>query len=42
MSGVELPSGAKYLAIGDAVGDLGRKGGVQYTVLLIAISSKAK
>jgi hypothetical protein len=38
----ELPSGARYLAIGDAVGDLGRGDGIQYTVLVIVVSTKAK
>jgi hypothetical protein len=39
---MEIPVGAKYLAIGDAVGDMGRGDGVQHTVLLIVICTKAK
>lgn len=42
LSGFDLPGGARYVVVGDAVGDLGRKDGLQYTVLVVAVSGQAK
>jgi hypothetical protein len=42
VSDFEIPAGSRYLAVGSAVGDLGKKGGVQYTVLLVVVAKKAK
>lgn len=37
----ELMRGARHLAIGDAIGDLGRGKGYQYTVLIIVVAKDA-
>ncbi len=40
LSAFNLPSGAKVMAVGNAVGDLGRGDGVQYTVLVIVVATE--
>lgn len=42
LSQLQLPGGARYLAVGDAMGDLGRGDGIQYTVLVVVVSTWAK
>ena len=43
LSGVNIPKSAKYLAIGQASGDLGdSKGGIEYSVLLLVMSDIAR
>lgn len=42
VSEFELPRGAKYLAIGHGVGDMGGGDGVQWAVLVLVASTKAK
>jgi hypothetical protein len=37
----DVVAARQYLAIGDAVGDLGRGDGIQHTALLIVICTKA-
>ncbi len=42
MSGVKQAPGAKYLAIGQGIGDFGSGNGLQQTVLIVVTASEAK